>query len=707
MCANISTAAKGGFVFAVLLLSSFSNVGQTADLAICNTSSITQKVDPKDNSEFPILALEMSFEPMQVQVISPAGFKFTNDVFLPSISMRLDASKILDQSLEGARAAAEQIPSSAGSVSSVYIRNWNVVGRELIVNGSVDIEKWASMDGWGCDGHDFQITCGPKTWKIKLWEHTFDWSNTLALETYMRPAEEVSSNKPSPTLLSSVMRPDFRIQGEGKVDAHISNDIKRFFADFATALSTFKTLHLEHLISGDIIKNEKTFDTRATFYQDEADTLYRIRGGVYSKKGSRGLWSIFSDTLEVNIQKSQFQRADKLQLLLVLTQDNLKFGTLLKSSDDRNAVDWFSQRDYCSNQEFIRGEMTKYLRRIADKIGKEPTPVVFTGSWSELKSQSYDYIGNPDAATFLLSQKTVNKLSDGTYHGILPSVDALGRGAMFVRAWDNIDTIASFYSADTYERKCLHKLAKKKHGNVNLIYPMDDVGVCLPVSVKVNARQSAIADKSLLNSININALAETLVPASPVDRPIYRGWYYCYRNTTMCAGKDNVMWWQDASRFNARAGRHLGIDIFGDDRLGGSDIYAVASGVLSYSANDLSNWGHAVTLPFTRNGETLLAVYAHLPPSAKELHGRAIKQGALFGVTGCSGNSGDGAGKCNTYCTYAGSPRTDEHLHFEVLKKTTTGWEKVNPLLYIPLVVENSSQRFIARCDSTTNRKIR
>lgn len=567
------------------------------------------------------------------------------------------------------------------------------------VKGASRVEKWISMTGWGCDLDGIEITCGTREWKTRLWRHTFKWSNTISLSEIVISPEMPPSLVPSAQPLAALPTTDFALKAVGSLNGHIPNDIVRFLADFGTALGTnFTEFHLEHLVPQPPSRLDK-LDVRSKLYTDEADFLYQAQGRPFAKEGQRGFWHIFVDTLEVDLARTIFKNAGYPLMSLVFRQDNILFAKLIKLDNPRYAIDYFRRELFCADGgEKMRSEIRTYLGRMAAKIGGSQASVPVSGKRDQVLVTVEEILGNKDALPFLIRRGLISAGENGKFNGKIPSATELNAGPPFVRAWDNVDTLGSFYDADAAERRCLQALATSLHGSADLLFPFDDVSRCLPENNTVNRVQSTIADKSLRNSILGDGLISALALTSPVTAPAYRGWYYCYRNTSMCVGRNNIMWWQAASKFKARSGRHLGIDIYGDDGEGSTQIYAVTSGILSYSSADLTNWWHVLTLPFKSGNEILMAVYAHLPPSASRLHGKRVTAGEAIGTTGCSGNSGDGRGNCNTYCDYRGRFRTDEHLHFEVLKKNDSGWEKVDPLSYIPKNISDKGSRFLARC---------
>jgi murein DD-endopeptidase MepM/ murein hydrolase activator NlpD len=162
------------------------------------------------------------------------------------------------------------------------------------------------------------------------------------------------------------------------------------------------------------------------------------------------------------------------------------------------------------------------------------------------------------------------------------------------------------------------------------------------------------------------------------------------------------MWWQKPGEFNDKSARHRGIDIH--DLAGENEmvpLVAVANGTLKFDNSDAAGWGNTLILRFQKGGKSFLAVYAHLPDSAKAFDGQLVQTGDSLGYAGCSGNAGDGKGNCNTYCVVKGSKRSDVHLHFETIEVATDGnLKQVDPSKLLGFEIATGDDQRLYWCES-------
>lgn len=254
-------------------------------------------------------------------------------------------------------------------------------------------------------------------------------------------------------------------------------------------------------------------------------------------------------------------------------------------------------------------------------------------------------------------------------------------GSVTARNFSDLDEMARFYEFTESEAICARNLAIATSGEADLIFPGQSFAKCMarPATLSL-AQEDAIRDlESLLGGDEFWDRMKLAGGGHVVEPPMrnaqYRGWYYCYINKSSC-GTDSqnvIRWDQRLSQFEGRPGnRHNGVDIFDEKHSDGkSQIFAVASAKVFYRS--VSGWGHTLFLPFTKAGKSYYAVYAHLDPGAAALDGKVFSKGQLLFSTGCSGNAGNGKGLCNNYCKVGDAFRADEHLHFEVLERSSGG----------------------------------
>ncbi|RWQ57834.1 hypothetical protein [Mesorhizobium sp.] len=254
--------------------------------------------------------------------------------------------------------------------------------------------------------------------------------------------------------------------------------------------------------------------------------------------------------------------------------------------------------------------------------------------------------------------------------------------------FSTVSYLKEFLELSGKEIECVEKRVLERSGNINLVYPGENFGSCLLDKGLSPAQQKAIekldADLSAQGfwTSEISASA-TLVP--PINNAQLRGWYYCYRQRGLCGSTANNMirWDPKMSTFGGRpGGKHSGVDVFDTNHSNGkSQIRSVAAGKAFY--RNVGDWGHTLFLPFRLNGKDYYSVYAHLDARARGLDGKIFRQNEVMYTTGCSGNAGDGQGLCNDYCMIGGVYRTDEHLHFEVLDRSTAN-KPIDPKLVLP-----------------------
>jgi hypothetical protein len=120
---------------------------------------------------------------------------------------------------------------------------------------------------------------------------------------------------------------------------------------------------------------------------------------------------------------------------------------------------------------------------------------------------------------------------------------------------------------------------------------------------------------------------------------------------------------------------------------------AVADGKLVFHNADTTGWGNALLLAFRSGNQPYIAVYAHLPASAKTLDGKQVTVGAGLGQAGCTGVAGNGNGKCNDDCDVGPQRSTDIHVHFELLTKQNGLVVSIDPQSVIGFSVDKDTTK--------------
>jgi murein DD-endopeptidase MepM/ murein hydrolase activator NlpD len=683
-----------------------------ADPATCDLSPVERTLTGAKLGSYTISAVAMNFKEMTVYIPTDDGSLFPKSIIRPSLSLDLDASAEPGRIMSIVQNTAAGIP--GGFDHSEYLDSVSTNGGALQLQGHIQVTDWFTMKGFECKWHSEwwggYPECSATTWKTIIWSHPFDWNSNSRINahssllpgTRAAPGIPIASREPFDAVTDAL------VDSNGSVDKHISNDLERAFADtvfwFASIFEGgyFDKFSLEHGLPELTQNDTLPLDARQYLYPADRTLVYRDGLRLAGKEGYKGLWEIFVDTLQFSDSESGFLRSPGLTLRIVYTQDNPRFAKRLTENRDPNdhqpTADIFAKAFFCSSVD-VRNKISDFMDDLQSRLEKRPKIRDFSGDRAALRSRVLANYGTAKAKQFLEKYGWIRASAD-TYSGQLPGADTLQFDKRIFLPWDTLTSFKSFYDLDKASSSCVDRLARRRSGSLNLIRPFDDVGGCS------NGNGVSDVQNTILNAIYSTRLAsgETNDVAvgtfsSPVSNPTYRGWYYCYRNPRMCVGNNQIMWWQDASKFNARGGQHKGADLIGGSFQSSMPIYAVVPGKIVFSNKDPSGWGNALIIPFEQSGESYFAVYAHLPAAAKSFDGKAVTAGAPLGTTGCTGNSGDGSGNCNIYCLWSGQTRTDEHLHFAILHKTATGNDPVDPIPLLNITVANDNRQFRVLCE--------
>jgi hypothetical protein len=413
----------------------------------------------------------------------------------------------------------------------------------------------------------------------------------------------------------------------------------------------------------------------------------------------RGFWQAFFSSLTLNPKESGFVIGTNGPRLVVAYSFNLDhYYSLLAEGgvSDSLDTDVLFYSVFCSVGKSV---FEQYLRFVADKYaGKdedvtiENSEVIKRDKLVELLDKGYGFSGVIE----YFKDITGILLQPGEYS--LPSIDRIAQSPGVFRIAGSLWSLHKEYDMSTRERACAERLAIRRSGSRDLVFPMQDVSTCFESEVS-EEQKGAIEEAISRFGPEVFRLGSIKVGLAPVAGTAkYRGWYYCYTTTTVCSGSKVIIWFDDLSKFDARAGRHKGVDLIDTADGESSQAIAVGTGRLIYSNSDPSGWGHALLLPFSKDGKEYFAVYAHLPADARKLDGKDVRAGDKISPTGCSGNAGDGKGKCNAYCYVNGAFRTDGHLHFEVIERNAGTLKKVDPLDLLGFQVQEDADKTIYKC---------
>jgi murein DD-endopeptidase MepM/ murein hydrolase activator NlpD len=191
---------------------------------------------------------------------------------------------------------------------------------------------------------------------------------------------------------------------------------------------------------------------------------------------------------------------------------------------------------------------------------------------------------------------------------------------------------------------------------------------------------------------DLSLMADNLYPMK--GNPRYRRWYPQPDGTSK--------WCPKQSRFGGRGGDHKGVDLESE---GNAEIRAITAGNIEYNVvNDPNGWGNHIYLYFKRNGETYIAVYAHLDPGSQFTGTKAVKAGDWIGLAGCTGNAGGGVCDRTHKCVGTdGQPfiAIADHLHLELKKRISQNpekWEQVDPVKFFGWTVEHENETRCTNC---------
>ena len=676
----------------------------------CDLSPVERTLTNATLGGYSVKSIEMSFEDTTVYLPAGDGTLIDKSVALPSIMVRVDASSHPNRVLD-------TIKSIASGISDVdhteHLRSISTSGGALNLVGDVDVEKWIKTVGFECrwksEWWGGYPECRRTIWKTRLFSHSFEWRSSSRLTTFplLIPGANPAPSKPVASRNPFDVVTEAQIQTNGHVDTHISNDLERLFVDivfwFSNALKgTFDKFNMESEIPQLDQNQTLPLDARSFFYPSDKTLVYRDSSRAVGREGYKGLWQIFVDTLDFSADRSGYSSENGLLLNLVYRQDNPKFARRLRENRNPGSsdpvADIFYKPFFCASPE-SRKKVLEFMDELAKRFEGSNTDQSFAGTEKELRQATAALYGTHKAKEILTKYGWIER-DNTAFRGTLPGSSTLQFDRRFFLPWDTLPSFKQFFSLSEKEKNCVDRLARRRSGSILLIRPFDDVGSCM------DDKPLSEAQNSILNEIQANRLSQNEVNTvtaadfgAPVENAAYRGWYYCYRNPRMCVGRDQMMWWQQPSTYDGRGGSHKGIDLIGGTFTGATPIFAVTKGRLVFSDRDSGGWGNALIIPFEVDKISYFAVYAHLPASAKSLDGRSVTKGAPIGTTGCSGNSGDGNGNCNSYCFWSGQDRTDEHLHFEILKKTETGNEPVDPVDFLKLTVAKDGRQFRAKCE--------
>lgn len=695
----------------------------------CDMTPIKRTLNPINSGEsLSLNSIELSFAERKIDRTYADGRSESYDVLIPTVHLRAPLTNLVESIKQQ---SVQKILNSKPpdiDIENIRFDAPTVNGmRSLSLPGRFDVEKWWKMDGVCCKWFD----CHRCEWKTRVMSRTVEFTGTLGnlpVRGSDPPAGIVSRAAPVRTTLPLHTGAALLLtaKGETKDDRSDLEKIWDFVAGLLEAIeSVFNghdSMQIKDFIGKEYPVEESSLDApnvanrRAEpFGYDE--NLVRANG--FRTYESRDAWDAFNAGLFFSDQHTGFvDESGKNLLLMTYEFDYDRYTEVLNSSSlgarliarhkarplagpniDGDILD-----KYACN--LVRPSFARYMDALAAKFNgadKNATPVSYTNRAELAAKLQRKYLLSGAEELFRNTRRPTT--STGAEKSVVaPAIVAIANDKWIVPAQGNLWAVARQNNWSAAEYRCAQKVARKRSGSVDRVYPFQSFAEC----ADVDTTQAFTA--SLFESLETKFGPGIFTPFRGSGPPIrgdihYRGWYYCYQNPSICAGAKRVTWWRDPSGFEARGGMHKGMDLIHGIPDENIPLLAAVDGQLIYNNSSPNGWGHAIIIPFEKDQIKYLAVYAHLPPSAKSLDGKIVKLGDSLGQAGCSGNAGNGSGQCNNYCRInAALNASDVHLHFELLKKDPNGATSnvpVNPTSVIPLTIKDGPPRRLYVCQES------
>lgn len=701
---------------AVLLVLATTGLGFAQEADQCSLAPIIQ---PLDMSAPAGQVLPDSLEMRFVVADYPetiGGTTVYAKVVVPSLDLRSDITSFVGAKL----VAMEQAIREEVDRNKLDFAGWSVAtiepqGEKLLIKGDITVRKYAKFD-WVCCQW---FKCGRCRKEIRLFQRTVPFSATITrsiasvpIHIYSKVLQEVGERLRTVTSPADYpTKLDLGATGKTEGGTSVLEDLYDFIAGFLEFIN-------ERLFGGEAKWQMKDWISQ-TFNKDfDGPNPHAFQQSLFTFAHSqqdnaasprpvsqRWFWQSFVAGLKLNNSRTIFTAVggkNKFTSAFNTSyRDYTRYLNHLGLGRGGIVVDYLVYDSFCKlgGREVLEDFMAS-LKKEFEKKDTGPKDVEVPRG--QLAQEIRKHFGAWGLDEYMKSAQRLSRSSDGkSWIMHFPELSAVSSSRTLTAINSNLWAMDAEQGWSRVERRCIDKLALKRSGSLNKIYPSQDFSECLDEPRSLSADQERAID-----AVGAQGEVYTAPAAVGFGPPIaggsnYRGWYYCYRTSSLCAGKQRIIWTQKESMFSARGGRHGGVDIFdsnGDDE--NISIAAVTDGKLIYNNLDPTEWGHALILPFKKQNKSYYAVYAHLPAGAKSMDGKSVKLGDNIGVAGCSGNAGDGKGICNNYCVVNGGGRSDIHLHFETIEIADDGTrKKVDPTAVLNFTpVKNSDVRLYA-CD--------
>lgn len=721
--------ARAIFALVGLLYSSFSIAQQGEQ---CNLLPITRQLSaakPANGLPFGLEAIELTFSERTISRTGEDGTVFTNDVIIPSLRLRAPVTGIIEKAKREARQEILEKKPKDIDIRGIEFGNPVINSQRVItLPGSFVAEKWWKMDGFCCRW----FSCRRCEWKTRVFERTVKFTAVLgntAIASTVVPSVPAAASEPHSSTGSQHTAASLVLSASGQTKDD-RNDLEKVWdavGGFLEAVGTIFNGH-DNLQLKDFLQETYSLDDQSIEAPNVANRrldAYGYDTNLVSTKRvrtyeSRDAWEAFNAGLFFSTDRTGFfAEPSGNQILMIYDFDYDRYSEVLNSSalayrasssksKKRSAgaslqsggfVFDILDKSLCG---LTRKSFEDYIESLGKKFEGEDdrSEQIQASSRIDLTDKLREKYVVGGAEELFRSMKRTGQTNAAERKLVVsaPSATSLMHDRWTVPAQGSLWAISKQNDWSPSEYKCAERIARKRSGSASRIYPLQSFAEC------ANLTSEQIHLERLFGLIEEKYGAEVFTPFRVSGAPIsgdvfYRGWYYCYKNPSICAGAQRVTWWTDPSMYGARGGSHNGLDLMHGAPNESIPLIAAVDGQIIYNNADPNGWGHALIIPFEKDTEKYMAVYAHLPPSAKAMDGKKVKVGDSLGFAGCSGNAGDGNGKCNNYCSVSSASRaSDIHLHFGVLKKSPTGASPVDPLSILPFAIKTGPPRRLYVC---------
>jgi hypothetical protein len=662
----------------------------------CDSNQISELLNAKPVNGVRAEKLTMTFAPRNF-TFSNGEVQGTAVVAVPTISLESDMEGFISALKARMEGQATQAAHDAGlDLESFSIDSMRPAGATLQLGGHISVEKkWKTK--WTCCKWLKCRTC----WKeVRLFERTVDFSANINRQFTPIPTNFFvgTASLVQPPIVSARADGrrgmDFTGRGETNNDRRFLEKVWDFFGKFLRWID-------HDLLGGENTWTFKDWLKQSVNYDQDGPDPYLFQRQLYAfgvpqEDSSTGIdqrwfWQSFVGALQLDERASVFtvdQGRQKYTTSFTLDYDRYAalsniFG-LGKSSGGAVFGDPLESNTFCLPKS--RETLVGYLKAVKDGFeGKQPGPKTISAEPSQFRRQLFNYYGVWGAEEYLRARRLRRESKiDGkrVFTADAPDVQSILGKPGLVPILGNLWNLSNEQFWKPEEQACIKRAAVRRSGRASKIFPLQSFEDCLSENNdQLTGIQLQVAEAAIHRNDSEGELKESGSFSDPIaGGSELRGWYYCKDNPTLCIGEKRVMWTQKPSGFKSRNGRQTGVDLH--DFAGTSEtlnLLAVASGRLTFSNSDSSNWKNALLLPFKKDGVTYLAVYTGLPDNTKEQDGKSVSAADQIGSIGCGLRSE----RCNTSCLVNGAYRSEIHIHFEMIQVGDV-YQKVDPKTVLP-----------------------